>query len=120
MTTGLTTTKKFIDWLNKAEMKVVCIVGPFRGENAWEIHQNVLRAEAAIPELIRRGYAPICPHKMTENFQGLFADQTYLDICCELLKRSDAIYLLKGWRQSKGSISELELAQKMGLEIILE
>lgn len=120
MNTGLMTTKKFIDYLAPKKLCVVYIAGPYRAENAWQIHQNVLRAEAAIPELIRRGYAPICVHKMTENLQGLFSDQTYLDIGLELVRRSDAICLLKGWRQSKGSVEEYELAKELGLETVFE
>lgn len=101
-------------------MKVCYVAGPFRGKNAWEIHRNVLDAESVIPYLIRQGYAPICPHKMTENLQGLFPDKVYLDICLELLRRCDAIYMLQGWENSEGSREELAEAKRLGLEILYE
>lgn len=65
--------------------KLVYIAEKFRGENAWEIHQNVLRAEEATIKLIGEGYAVICPHKITENMQGLYPDDVYLYNCEEIL-----------------------------------
>jgi len=101
-------------------MDLIYIAGKFRGGNHWEIHQNVTHAEEAIPKLIGMGYAPICPHKMTENLQGLFSDKRYLDICIELLARCDAIYMLKGWEASRGATIELELAESLDLEVLYE
>ena len=75
-------------------------------------------AEAAIPYLIRKGYAPVCCHKMTENLQGLFPDRVYLDNCLELLRRSDAVYVLPSWVSSEGSKEEIAEAEKLGKEII--
>ncbi len=101
-------------------MKVIYIAGKFRGKNHWEIHQNVINAEFAIPKLIEMGYAPVCPHKLTENLQDLFPDQTYLDICLELLRRCDAIYMLSNWRSSVGSCEELRMAKLWNKEVIYE
>ena len=99
-------------------MKQIYIAGSFRGKHSWEIHQNVLEAEAKGAELIGQGYAPIIPHKITENMQGLYPDETFLEVCMEWLKRSDSIYMLPGWLFSEGSREELKLAQELGLEVI--
>ncbi len=101
-------------------MQIVYIAGKFRGANAWEVHQNVLKAEEAIVWLIDQGYAVICPHKMTENLHGLYPDQVYLDMCLELVRRSDELYVLKGWQRSKGTIEEIRLAVSLGKPIIYE
>ncbi len=101
-------------------MKTIYIAGKFRGANAWEIHQNVLRAEAATARLIGLGYAVICPHKITENMQGLYSDETYLAMCIELLRHSDCIYVLKDWIQSKGTLSEIREATKGNKEVWYE
>ena len=101
-------------------MKLVYICGRFRGDNHWEIHQNVLKAEAVIPHLISQGYAPICMHKITENLQGLFPDETYLDICIKVLSACQAIYMLKGWQKSEGSKQEWEYATSHGIEVMYE
>lgn len=42
----------------------------------------------------------------------------YIDIDLELLKRCDAIVLLKGWENSHGCRIELKFAEALGLEII--
>ena len=101
-------------------MKVCYIAGAFRGKNAWEIHQNVLDAEQKALELIGQGYAIICPHKMTENMQGYYQDQHYLDMCLELVKRCDCIYMMNGWQNSEGSCEELTCAKEHNLEVIYE
>ena len=101
-------------------MKIVYIAGRFRGTNSWEIHNNVLKAEKAVVDLISKGYAPIAPHLITANLQGLFPDQVYLDICLELLSKCDSIYLLKGWKDSKGSVAEWNYALDNDMEIMFE
>ncbi len=101
-------------------MKVIYVAGAFRGTNAWIIHENTLKAEKAMVKLIGRGFAVICPHKMTENLQGLYPDQVFLDMCLEILKRCDAIYMLDNWKTSKGAQKELKLAIKLGKEVFYE
>ena len=101
-------------------MRVVYVAGKFRGKNSWEIHNNVLKAEKAVVDLIGKGYAPIAPHLITANLQGLYPDKVFLDMCIDLLKKADAIYLLKGWQDSEGSVQEWIVAQDLGMEIIFE
>jgi hypothetical protein len=101
-------------------MKLCYIAGHFRGANHWEIHKNVIKAELVIPHLIELGYAPVCPHKITENLQGLFSDQTYLDICLNILDKCDSIYMLKGWNTSEGSREEWDYAVAHKKEILYE
>jgi len=99
---------------------VIYVAGRYRGENAYEIHENILHAERASLDLWKEGYVPITPHKLTEHFQGVLPDEVWLNGCLELLKRCDAIFLLRGWQQSKGSVAEYELAKELGLEVIFE
>ena len=101
-------------------MLVIYIAGAFRGDNAWVIHNNVLKAEQAMTELIGKGFAVICPHKMTENLQGLYPDQVFLDMCLEILARCDAVYFLSGWRQSEGASAEYKLAIELDKELLFE
>ena len=62
----------------------------------------------------------ICPHLNTAHFQGALPDDVWLKGCLELVKRSDALYMLSGYLDSKGSVEELELAEKLGKEIYYE
>ncbi len=103
---------------------IAFISGKFRGANHWEIHQNILTAERAIPQFLQMGYIPYCPHKLTENMQGLFPDEIYLEMCLEMIRRlnpqTDILFMLQGWESSEGSRQELELAKKLKLEILYE
>lgn len=73
------------------------------------------RFEKAEKDLIKQGHAVINPVK---NLGFKYKD--YIDMgLCELMK-CDAIYLLKGYKKSKGALLELNYAKTVGLEIINE
>lgn len=104
----------------KPSTRVIYVAGPFRAKTQWGIMQNVRRAEAAALGLWKRGYAVICPHAMTQNYQNECPDETWLTGAIELLKRCDAIYMLDGWRDSEGSVEELRIAKEIGLRVMFE
>lgn len=101
-------------------MKVIYIAGPFRARTQWGITQNVQRAEKATLKLWKEGWAVVCPHRITERFQGECSDEVFLQGCLELLKRCDAIYMLKDWSTSEGAQEEWRLAREMGIQTIYE
>jgi hypothetical protein len=100
-----------------AKMKVVYIIGPFRGKSNWDVQQNVRRAEAMALEVARLGAMPLCPHKNTENFDGLLTGEFWLEGTKELLRRCDAAIVLPGWPASAGSVGEIEEAAVRGIFI---
>ncbi len=101
-------------------MKVIYVAGPFRSDSAWGIEQNIRRAEESALELWLDGWAVICPHTNTRFFQGAAPDDVWLKGCLEILARCDAIYMIKGWANSSGSLSELAMATKLGLKVLYE
>ena len=42
----------------------------------------------------------------------------YMDICFAMIRAADAIYLLKGYEESKGAMAELAYAEKLELVIL--
>jgi hypothetical protein len=98
-------------------MKTIYVAGPFRGKDAWEIEQNVRRAEEYGWELAALGAVPVIPHTMFRYFHGSLPDQFWLDATLEILKRCDAILLLPGWTSSEGSIGEHAQAKRAGQKI---
>lgn len=98
-------------------MKVVYIAGPFRASNAWEIEQNIRRAEYTALQLWRMGAAVICPHTNTRFFQGAAPDSVWLDGDLEILRRCDAVFAIDGWEQSTGAQAEVALARELGLPV---
>ncbi len=98
-------------------MKVVYIAGPFRGPNAWEIEENIRRAERLALEVWRLGAAALCPHTNTRFFQGAAEDAVWLDGDIELLNRCDAVLLTPDWKLSSGARAEHDHAKGRGLPI---
>lgn len=96
-------------------MKVVYIAGPFRGPNAWEIEQNIRRAETLALEAWRCGVAVICPHTNTRFFQGAADDHIWLDGDLEILRRCDAILMTDDWQRSSGARAEHDEALRCGI-----
>ena len=101
-------------------MKVVYICGPFRAENAWEVEQNIRRAEETALAAWRTGDAVICPHTNTRFFDGAAPDNIWLDGDMEILRRCDRVILVDGWMTSQGSLAEVEEAHRHGIPVFFQ
>jgi len=102
------------------KMQVVFVSGPFRAPTQWGIETNVRHAEEVSLKLWQKGYAVICPHTMTRNFQGAAPDEVWLKGDLELLRRCDAIYMLIGWPHSTGARDEYAEAVVRGMRMYFE
>ena len=89
---------------------VVYVAGPFRANNAWEIEQNVRRAETLALDVWRRGFACICPHTNTRFYQGAHVDKAWLAGDLDILAGCDAILMLEDWKNSTGATEEHDFA----------
>ncbi len=87
-------------------MKVVYIAGPYTGKTAWDIEQNVRQAEEVALKVAEMGGAPLCPHTNTRFFFGTCTEEFWYAATMALLKKCDAIVMVKGWKDSKGSKEE--------------
>lgn len=101
-------------------MRVVYIAGPFRGPSAWDIEENIRRAERLALEVWRMGAAALCPHTNTRFFQGAADDSVWLDGDLELLARCDAVLMTPDWHRSSGARAEEEFARKRGIPVFYE
>ena len=99
-------------------MKVVYIAAPFTGATAWDIEQNVRRAEVAALEVANAGAMPLCPHANTRFFHGQCTAEFWYAGTMELLRRCDAIYVVGEWQDSKGCLAELSEARRLGLPVL--
>lgn len=89
-------------------MKVCYIAAPFRAKTAWEIEQNVRRAEAVGLEVAKLGAMPLIPHTNTRFFHGLLTDEFWLQGTLALMYKSDVVLFCDGWKESKGCRGEHE------------
>lgn len=100
---------------------VIYIAGPYTGDSAKEISENVQNAERVGQEILRRGHVALCPHSMTHDWDigtGL-GYQVFIDSDLVLLERCDAICMVHGYGRSKGSMGELKRAEELDLQIFL-
>ncbi len=99
-------------------MKIVYVSGRYRARTIFGKIINILKARSVAVKLWREGWIDICPHMNTSLFPE--DNINYIEGDCELVKRCDAIYLLKSWQKSKGSRQELAVAIDNNLEILWE
>lgn len=104
-------------------MLVAYIAGPFRSATYYGIWCNVRAAEKVALKYWKLGYAVICPHTNTANFDGAVSkenDKLWLDGDIEIMKRCDVVVAMASWESSTGAKAELEIAKECGLEIIYD
>lgn len=78
------------------------------------------RFSAAEKKLRVQGHKVINPAKKNAHFPEGTPWETYMRASIRLLSRADAIYLLRGWRQSRGARLEQKIAQELGLVVICQ
>lgn len=96
-------------------MKVIYVAGPFRGKTAWEVAENVRRAERLGYEVARLGLMPLIPHANTAHFDGELTADFWLEGTMELLRRSDAVIFTPDWERSSGARAEEAEAKRLGI-----
>jgi nucleoside 2-deoxyribosyltransferase len=98
-------------------MKLVYVAGPFRGPSAWDIEQNIRRAETLALAVWRLGAACLCPHTNTRFFQNAAPDSVWLEGDLEMLRRCDAVILTDDWERSSGARAERDLAIQQNIPV---
>lgn len=99
-------------------MVLIYIAGAFRAPTAWEIEQNVRRAEEMGARVIQAGGYPVIPHANTRFFHGYGPDVLFLEGTAELLRRCDGLIMLDGWEESSDSVAERYLASVREIPIL--
>lgn len=104
-------------------MRLIYVAGPYRGKPTHGQGENISRARVAARKLWDEGWAVLCPHLNTAWFDQSYPEiptQAYLEGGLEMVKRCDAIYMLKDFSSSEGSMAELACAINNGLDVIYE
>ena len=102
-------------------MKIAYIAGPYRAPTVYETTQNIQRAREVAAEFWKMGYAVICPHLNSALMDGIVPDGIFLAGDREFIRRmrpGDLFVLLPGWRESAGTMAELDLAVSLGLIVV--
>jgi len=97
--------------------KLVYIAGPYRASDAWEVTENIHRAERAAREVARLGAMPVTPHSITARMSGVESDELWLQGTLELMRRCDAVLVLPSYESSEGTKGEIAEAERLQLPI---
>jgi len=103
-------------------VKVIYVAGPYRADTSIEVTRNVHRAAAEAAELLyAHGLAVICPHSMSHGWEGHsdYTPERTLLGCFELVRRCDALLLMRGWQRSEGSVAERDVALEAGIPVFV-
>ena len=101
-------------------MRIVFISGPYRADTECKRHSNIKCAREAAIRWVKKGYYPFTPHLNTANFDNLAPDGLFLNGALTILQYCSILYVLKGWRNSHGTMQEIKTAINLGIPIIYE
>lgn len=95
--------------------KRIYISGAITGTTDFE--ERFANAEKKLREM---GYEPVNPAKVNAQMPKDMSWDEYMDMSMCMLSLCDSIYMLKGWKGSKGAAREFEKAKELGLNIYLQ
>ena len=102
-------------------MKIIYVAGPYSAGNVIDVLKNIGRGQKVCAELFQRGFAPFCPWHdksfITDNPEAVFNVEQFYEYSMEFLRRSDAVLLIPGWKDSKGTLSEIKTAESFGIPV---
>lgn len=90
-----------------ARDKVIYVSGKYTG-NPDQIKENIAVARSYSMRIWELGFIALCPHLNTMHFErDCGCDyEDYMDGDMVLVERSDAMFMIPGWKDSKGACRE--------------
>ena len=102
-------------------MKRIYIAGPYSDDNVIDILHNIRAGIELSTEVFKAGFAPFCPwldfmYVLMDRRRKLTIDDFY-EYSTAWLKVSDAVLVLDGYENSKGTLNEIEIAKSAGIPV---
>jgi nucleoside 2-deoxyribosyltransferase len=102
-------------------MKRVYIAGAYSANNVIDVLKNIGRGEHLAAKLFFAGYAPFCPWHdkdyIIKRPDAIVCVDAFYEYSLAWLEVSDCILLVPGWEKSKGTLAEIEFANKRGIPV---
>ena len=102
-------------------MSIIYVAGPYSADNVIDVLKNIGRGQQVCANLFDYGFNPFCPwhdhHFITDNPECDASIERFYEYSIEFLKVSDAVFLVDGWEKSKGTLKEIEIANKYGIPV---
>ena len=103
---------------------IIYCAGPYTASSHEAIKENINIAEKASLKLWKKGWVVITPHLNCAHFERYYDDDLTEQMIIEgelvILKRCDAMFVLKGWEKSKGTLKEIEFCKENNITIFYE
>lgn len=100
---------------------LIYIAGPYSASTEEGIQAHINEARAVAEKLALRGHHFICPHLNTAGMHKLDVPiKFWYEMDIDILRRCDAILMMHGWNSSFSAAKELEIAGKLGIQILSE
>ncbi len=100
--------------------KCIYVAGPYRSATEAGVDRNIRRAARLAQRVWQLGCVAVCPHRNSSWLGGVVSDEWILDGYLELLSRCDAVILTAKWKESQGTLAEIDYARKFDLPIFLD
>jgi len=102
-------------------MKRVYVAGPYSANNVIDVLQNIGRGQKVAAELFENGFAPFTPwHDKDFCFINCYSKLTvkqFRIFSMAWLEVSDAVFLVKGWMESEGTLAEITRAGELNIPV---
>lgn len=100
-------------------MKLVYVAGPFSAPDRAGVERNIEAAVAVGLRVAALGHCPVVPHANTSHpdYERLQPYTFWIEATLALLRRCDAIVMVREWQQSTGARGERAWAAENGLRI---
>lgn len=101
--------------------KIVYIAGPYGDAGGYlAIDRNIAQAREAADALVREGIGYICPHLNSAHFEAIRPEvpvDFWYEMDIQLMRGADAVLVLSGYDDSKGTQREIAHAKSKRLPI---
>ena len=105
-------------------MKRIYIAGPYSSDNVLGVLHNIRKGIEVATQVFKDGYAPFCPwldfHYVLFDKQEALTVQDFYDYSIAWLEVSDAVLVLPGYENSKGTLAEIKRAGKLGIPVFYD
>ena len=114
--------KKKINQLTGVDYMRVYIAGPYTSDSAISVFENMRNGIRASLKILLAGHAPFCPWLHYQFFLFLrdkekISYDAIRNYSIAWLDVSDAMIVLEGWENSKGTLAEIDRARELGIII---
>lgn len=103
-------------------MKKVYVAGAMQADNILQVLENISVGVKYGAILLQNGFAPFVPHldiafKLQQGAEYNVPMEYYYDYTMEWLKASECVVVCPNWKNSKGTIAEINMAEALNIPV---